>query len=144
MSGRIAVIRRADRRAITILLELALGLSLAACQGASSRRAWAAPLAHSPKDILLAGEIGRCPELTLYEVVQSARPLWLWNQGRALSVSLDGGPPGGLDVLRIILASDVREVRLLHAFSEAQVRPTVMPNGNVAYQDVLVVLTRLR
>jgi hypothetical protein len=143
MSCRIAVARCVAGRAI-VLLHVATLVAVTACQGATGTRATSAPLARSARDILVASEIARYTNVNLYEVLQAARPFWISNQGKPPSVSIDGGPPTGVDFLRLVLAADVQEVQFLHSFSEARVRPTVLPNGTVEYRNLIVVITRIR
>ena len=142
MSDRIAATRRVARHTIGVLLWIAIAsTAITACQTANGSQS---PRPRVPRDTLLGSELARYPALSLYEALEAARPLWMLNRGKPLGVSVDDAPPTNIDMLRLIPATDVEEVRMLRSFSEARVRPTVLPGGQVVYRDLLVVLTRKR
>ena len=77
----------------------------------------------------------------LFDALQRLRPTFLYPRGSRALVSIDGTAPSDLSVLSLIPVSTVAEVRLVRATSAAS-RPTVLPNGDVVFGDVLFVVTR--
>lgn len=78
---------------------------------------------------------------SLMDALARIRPSMLHSRGTGVpSVSVDGGPPGELALLRTISASLVREVRL-QRLSSSVGQPVVSPNGDITLGDILVVTT---
>jgi hypothetical protein len=75
------------------------------------------------------------------EALEQLRPsMLLARGGRLPMLSVDGGPPTDLSILRTISTSVVREVRLQRASSSAGFS-RILPNGDVIVGDVIVVIT---
>ena len=80
-------------------------------------------------------------EGSLMDALARIRPSMLQSRGTgAPSVSVDGGPPGELALLRTISTSLVREVRL-QRLSSSVGQPTISSNGDIRLGDILVVTT---
>jgi hypothetical protein len=77
----------------------------------------------------------------LMDALQQLRPFWLGTRGTPPLVSVDGSTPTEMSYLRQIPVSTVDEVRLQRSSSSVG-RAVILPNGDVAVADVIVVLTR--
>jgi hypothetical protein len=125
------------RRTLSVLAAASL-VSGCAAQAASS---------HAANDRGSAGTVVTFQELagiarqgTLLEALQQLRPEWLRSRGATAGVSVDGGAPGDLELLRMIPTSTVREVRFERASSSTG-HALVSANGDVVVANMILVTT---
>ena len=96
----------------------------------------------SGTSLLTVAELSRyAPGTSLLDALQRLRPTFLYPRGTRALISVDGTAATDQDVLSSIPVSVVAEVRLLRATTSVG-RSTILPNGDVATGDVLLVLTR--
>lgn len=92
-------------------------------------------------DVITTAELKRLdPGLSMIEVVEHARPWFLYPRGSTSTVSIDDGPPAELSVLRMIRVGGVREVRLLRAAGKSA-PAAIRSNGTVEVGNVILVRT---
>ena len=143
---RRAYMRQASKRIDSmdrprLVLSGLLLILIAACRSGFHGRGDASPW-RSHGETLSSEDFQRCTCDNVYELLQNARPIWLADRGRRLSVSIDGAMPVDIDFLRNVKVSTVQEVRLVRVRTSAEVAPTVLPNGAVEDRDLIIVTTR--
>lgn len=132
-----------SRPAARLVILVATGV-LAACTNGSSRPARNISDGNrgAPSNVLGSAELSRVAQgLPLLAALEHLRPSFLHARGSVPTASIDGSPPAELSTLGMISVSQVIEVRFLRATSNVGQR-AVMPNGDIATGDVILVLTR--
>ena len=116
------VVTRIGRAQQTLVLGL---IMLAACVSAGTQELRKSPSGSVDRDVMTADEIDESQATTAYQAIERLRP-------RFLLTRVDLGPTlprlvflngmvlsGGVDELRAIAASDVREIRFVRAIDAA-------------------------
>jgi hypothetical protein len=100
------------------LLALLGGVALTACVNVREPSTRPGPLSNASSVGILQDEIARSHAATVYDAIQLTRPVFLVSQSDLAplaerQVYLDGMLLGGIDELRRIPASSVREIRFV-------------------------------
>jgi hypothetical protein len=99
------------------------------------------PPVGSSSDVITTSELKRLdPGLSVMDAVEHARPWFLHPRGSVSMVSIDGSPATDASVLQMILAGDVKEVRLLRGGGSGPA--AIRRDGSVVVGDVILVVTR--
>jgi hypothetical protein len=121
-----------------VVTGLAAGCST---RGLTVRSSTREPHGASGYTVVTAAELARIGRQgSLMDALERLRPSMLASRGATPLVSVDGSPASDLSSLRMIGASDVREVRL-HRASSSVGRSAVLRNGDVVVGDLIVVTT---
>lgn len=126
----------------TAIGSIAAGLLTACAHGAARSRA-TDTAGVSAATVVTAEELQRVGQgRSVFAALEQVRPWLLTARGGVPSVSVDGSSPTDVSLLRSMSVSDVCEVRLLRATSDAG-RSAVLANGDVRNTgDIILVLTR--
>lgn len=97
------------------VLLLAL-VAAAGCATASAGSGEDGEPARGSSSLIIRAELEPLHQLSAYQAVERLRPRWLRQRlGRIPRVVVEGNPGQGLDILRSIRATDIRQMRFLAA-----------------------------